>query len=370
MRRVRVAAHEPRTSRNARASRVAPSNDLLYDPAAMSSKPGSGRPVVLAIDRDPRIRTALEKELSELGYAPETAGTLVPSRLEDTQPDLVVLDLDTPAPGQGTALLEKLRVEWPRVPLLVLITQPSFEAAVAAFRAGASDVFVKRPDEIASLRKRMRALVEERISPRMVSAEGDAHAAVSLCEELLERLVETSRGLLEHEDRASGRMRPSEPAPACGVIVVDPDLELFVALEAGLTTADGWQLRHVRTGGEALDAAGNVSFDLAVVSDNLPDLPGRTVARTLRQVSPATLAILYTPAAKTPGRAVVVEASKDLPLAADLLGPSDLVSSFPELREARRALTQEHRVLRMVKQRHGDVLKQLAALRRKGLGSR
>ncbi len=336
----------------------------------MSSKLGGGRPVVLAIDRDPRVRGALEKELAELGYAPETAGTLAPSRLEAPQPDLVVLDLDTPAPGQGAALVEKLSVAWPRVPLLALVAQPSFDAAVAAFRAGASDVLVKRPEEVAYLRKRMRSLVEERISPRQVSTEGDAHAAVGLCEELLERLVETSRGLLDLEDRASGRKRPSEPAPACGVVVVDPDVELFVALEAGLPAAGGWQLRHVRSGGEALDAAGNVSFDLAVVTETLPDLPGRTVARTLRSISPATLSILYTPAGTQPGRAVVVEATKDLPLASDLLGPSDLVSSFPELREARRALTQEHRVLRMVKQRHGDLLKQLAALRRKGLGSR
>ena len=52
-------------------------------------------------------------------------------------------------------------------------------------------------------------------------------------------------------------------------------------------------LTPVVSGGAALDIASERPYDLALVKETLPDLPGRMVVRTLSAQSPETLVMLF-----------------------------------------------------------------------------
>jgi DNA-binding response OmpR family regulator len=114
--------------------------------------------VILLVEDDPRIRTALTRALTQRGHAvaSEPAGLTALRRVVEEPPDLVVLDLGLPD-VDGITLLRMLRPV-SAVPVIVATARDEDTATVAALDAGADDYLVK-PFSAEQLDARIRAVL-------------------------------------------------------------------------------------------------------------------------------------------------------------------------------------------------------------------
>jgi DNA-binding response OmpR family regulator len=120
--------------------------------------------VLLIVEDDLRIRTALTRALTERGHvvSSEPAGLPALQRLVSDPPDLVVLDLGLPD-VDGIQLLRMLRPV-SSVPVIVATARDDDRATVAALDAGADDYIVK-PFSADQLDARIRAVLRRSATP-------------------------------------------------------------------------------------------------------------------------------------------------------------------------------------------------------------
>jgi DNA-binding response OmpR family regulator len=146
-----------------------------------------------------------------------------------------------------------------------------------------------------------------------------------------------------------------------------------------LVEEDGWAARvlspllpktfvltSVISGGAALDSASERGFDIALVRDMLPDLPGRMVVRNLSVQAPEAMVLLYSqPQPKRPGRVERSEGAKLLPLIADWLEPKQLADRLRELFQAQLARRRERKHLAEFRSEHIELLRRFSDLRKR-----
>jgi DNA-binding response OmpR family regulator len=113
------------------------------------------------VEDDPKIATMLEKSLHLFGYRTTLAedGEAARSWLSTSRFDLVLLDLRLPK-VDGITLLEELRREDPRTPVIILTARDSVEARVGGLQAGADD-YMTKPFRVDELMARIRARLRE-----------------------------------------------------------------------------------------------------------------------------------------------------------------------------------------------------------------
>ncbi len=106
---------------------------------------------VLVIDDDPGMLELMEAYFSQQGYrvfgvrnGEDALGTL-----DDTQPDLIILDLVLPGMG-GLDVLRQLKQILPRVPVVMVSGHGQAPNIVESMRRGASD-FLPKPFELEEL---------------------------------------------------------------------------------------------------------------------------------------------------------------------------------------------------------------------------
>ncbi|HJZ85086.1 MAG TPA: response regulator [Polyangia bacterium] len=315
---------------------------------------------ILVLDADPTVRAGLEQLLRESGLLVTTASddALARRLILEKFFSVVVADLDTPAPGEGLAFVAEVKQRSPASAVVVLTARKVFEAAVRAFRSGASDIIAKAPDQVDYLRERLIELAaESRLDVDRRKILGEAH---ELHEEFLRRMMETARKVTDLEERLSGRSASiSTESLQTTVLVADDGPELFENLQAHLPAAQGFQVRYAQTGGEALDAASNQVVHIALIKDELPDLPGTMVVRTLAKNSPGTIAVVFSQS----GQAQLYDGSKVIPL--DLGRGMQAVARVQELREALRAKGRERRYLQAFRAQHYEFLRRYAEFKQK-----
>ncbi|MSP30129.1 MAG: response regulator transcription factor [Acetobacteraceae bacterium] len=125
---------------------------------------------ILLVEDDVRLRERLARYLSEQGFrvtAAEDAGE-ARAQLRFLAPDLMVMDVMMPG-ETGLSLVEALRQDGNRVPVLLLTARGAPEDRIAGFEAGADD-YLGKPFEPMELVLRIRALLRRAPPP----ASGDA----------------------------------------------------------------------------------------------------------------------------------------------------------------------------------------------------
>jgi DNA-binding response OmpR family regulator len=116
---------------------------------------------ILLVEDERRVASFVAAGLRAEGYAVDHAATGAQAfaRIQQAQPDLVVLDLGLPD-LDGTEVLDQLRRTQPRLPVIVLTARGDVEARVQSLDLGADD-YVTKPfalDElVARIRARLRA---------------------------------------------------------------------------------------------------------------------------------------------------------------------------------------------------------------------
>ncbi len=116
---------------------------------------------ILVVDDDPDIVSFLRRGLVFEGYTIDTAGdgSEALTKLRDTEPDLIILDVMMPG-IDGIEVSKRLR-QVSSIPILILTAKGTLADKVAGFNSGADDYLVK-PFEFDELLVRVKALLKRR----------------------------------------------------------------------------------------------------------------------------------------------------------------------------------------------------------------
>jgi len=103
--------------------------------------------VILVVEDDADLRTALCDTLSMAGYKAQTAsdGLAAVDILQSESVDMVITDIQMPG-MDGHALLKKIKSQWPDIPVMLMTAYGSIQMAVEAMRDGAVD-YLSKPFE-------------------------------------------------------------------------------------------------------------------------------------------------------------------------------------------------------------------------------
>ncbi|NOT17505.1 MAG: nitrogen regulation protein NR(I) [Sulfuriferula sp.] len=99
---------------------------------------------VWIIDDDRSIRWVFEKALqrANISFVSFTSVAEVESALATSLPQVVVSDIHMPG-GSGLDLLQRLKAEYPKLPVIIMTAYSDLESAVAAFQGGAFEYLPK-----------------------------------------------------------------------------------------------------------------------------------------------------------------------------------------------------------------------------------
>lgn len=277
---------------------------------------------------------------------------------------LALIDLDVSDTRSALEFMATLKRMSPQTAMVAVMAKPSFDTAMLAVRQGACDVVLKQPEQLAYLGPR--ALSLNTAAQAQIERAQILNDVAKLNEELLYKLTDTARRV--GELRALLSQRGSSPLPPeqeqAHVLLVEDDGWLQKAVGSLLPKA--FVLTSVGSGGAALDTASERPYDLALVKESLPDLPGRMVVRTLSAQSPETLVMLFAaPSGKKPGRIDRVEGGKLAQLVPEFSDPKQLVERLSELFQAQLARRRERRYLSEFRAENFDLLRRFADLRRR-----
>ena len=318
---------------------------------------------VLVVDGDDKVQRGLGQLLSENRLVATVVSDAVRARelAREKYFAVALIDLDTPQTNAGLELVRWFKQNAPATTTIVMASRKVFESAVEAFRAGASDIIVKSPDQVQYLRQRT---VEAALGVQKHAADEKLMQEVlAVHEEFLRRLMEQSRKAAELEEQLGGGSHPSAADEECAVLVVEDDGWLAEQLGAALRLRGGYTLTTAASGGEGIDKATAGRFQIALVRESLPDLTGSMVVNAMKAQSPEMLTILYSRPGARPGKAEVIEFSRTIALVPEFTNAGQMVERIDELRQAFRMKSRERRYLAAFRQENYELLKRYADLK-------
>jgi two-component system chemotaxis response regulator CheB len=125
---------------------------------------------ILVCDDSVVIRKLLTQTLNEVPgmevVATAALGKIALAKIQQCSPDVVILDVEMPE-MDGIATLKKIRIDWPRLPVIMFSTKTERGAAatIEALTSGASD-YVTKPSNVGSVVVAM-ARVREQMVPKI-----------------------------------------------------------------------------------------------------------------------------------------------------------------------------------------------------------
>ena len=338
-------------------------------PSGNDEQPETQGQEVLVVDKDAAIAAGMPAALGRLGMVVTVTADVMRAR------DLCVnkfftaalLDVDTPTPGAGIELLRFVREKSPLTSVVVMTARKGFDIAVVGFRNGAADVIVKEPDSLAYLKKRMVAIAEElqATSEKTTLLEDVAE----IHQDFLRQMRDLSRQRLNLEDRLLGResSQAGSPLETCAVLLVDDAEDAAVRFAVALPRNKGWNVSHARSGGEALDLVTRARPHIALVKEQLPDLPGRIVIGSVKAAAPDAVALLYD-SPFVAGRPVflrMIDGARVMDLMGDLENPAQLAAPLDEVREGIQQKLKERRYLQAFRQENLEFLQRYNQIRQR-----
>jgi DNA-binding response OmpR family regulator len=309
---------------------------------------------LLVVDSAERDRDGLRTLFDGDGYVCTVTGTMGEARelVQSKFFPVAVVELDFGAINGGLELVRFIREKSRPTKIVLLTARRAFEAAIEALRLGVSDVVPKRPDQVAYLRTAVRLAVDQyRVSNKDSSLLREVR---SVLEEVFKIMMTMARRIYQGSGlNEAAAMRPM-------ILIIDQD-QSFLQEVAKLVAGKDWEVSIELSGGAGLDKASTFSFEIVAVCEQLTDLPGQMLIKSLQSQPAKPLGLLYSKGAA--GRIDRYEdgrvASSDRPFS----GPSHLVEQLERLVEELIALRRDRSYLLALRSEYGDFLNRYAELK-------
>jgi DNA-binding NtrC family response regulator len=311
---------------------------------------------LLIVDGHARDREGLRKLFDGEGYVCTAVGDGAEARRLVGRKffPAALVDLDVDQPGGGIDLLRAIRERSRPTAVVVLARRRSFEGAVDALRAGALDVVLVAPDQVDHL-KRVVARASERY--RATRGEGELFREVrAVLDESFKVMLGLSRKVYAHLSMAKAPLKPR-------VLIVDGDPDFLKELSQ-LVQSESWETTGEMSGGGALDKGLSTKLDIVASRDELPDLRGSMVLRSIQAQHGEVLGLLYSAADGT-GRIDRVEHGQTEDTERPFEGAEHLVRKIRELADELGTRAQERRFIQAFSADHQDFLRRYAELKLK-----
>ena len=129
-------------------------------------------PKLLIVDDNLTVCQSLADILNTIGYdcAIETYGLEALSHLRTQHVDVVLLDMIMPEIS-GLELLQRIKEQYPELPVIIITGYGSVEMAVECMQAGAAD-FVHKPIDVTVLNIRIQKAIEHEQTRRLAYTDG------------------------------------------------------------------------------------------------------------------------------------------------------------------------------------------------------
>jgi DNA-binding NtrC family response regulator len=328
---------------------------------------GSGQEV-LVLDADEGVRKGAARLLCEAGLTVTVLSDI--DRAKDQIANrffpVVLADLDTPVQNAAIGLVQFVRDRSPLTSVVVMSRRVGFDAIAPIFRAGATDVIPKAREYVHDLRDcvlKAATNVQSAVLREQLLTE-----LVDMNEELLRRMMMLSRQATDADDkliaREGGQSSSAVGLGALDLLLVDDDTALATELEKELTEEKGWRVRHVQTGGEALDSATQVPPAILVAKESLPDLNGSMVVKSIKASVPSLIAMVFAPpSAGRAGEVRIADQSRMHVLVPNFVVPSELINQLGEVRAALGRKARERRYVKIFQNQYSDVLQKCHKLK-------
>lgn len=310
---------------------------------------------LLIIDGTSSHRVGMAKLFEDSGYVctAVATGPDAKERIQTNFYPVAVVDVDVDRASGGLDLMRFIRERSPQTAIIGVTGRRTFEAGTEAFRLGAIDVVLKMPDQVEYL-KRTVDLASERFHARSNEA--------PLLEEVRQVLDQAFRTLLElarhvYHDISVGAMASFRPR----VLFVESDQQMVQAL--GPLVADkSWEIAAAISGGDALDKVGSESFDVVVVRNELPDLPGTMIVKTVQARRAETVGLLYT----TPGPEGRIDKyleGRSVDVFRPFQKPAQLIEQVEGLVNLKSIAQRDRRVIQAFRADHDEFFRRYAELK-------
>lgn len=311
---------------------------------------------LLIVDTVEHDREGIRKLFDARGYVCTSVGHGAEVRRLVTQKffPVALVDLDVDQPGAGIDLVRYIRQHSRPTAAILLTGRRSFEGAVAALRAGVLDVVRKGPDQVEHLVE-----VVERASERYHATRGDDELfreIRAVLDESFKVMLGLSRKVYAHLSMAHIPLKPR-------VMVVDGDGDFLREL-SGLIPSEDWEITGEMSGGGALDKGVTARLDIVASRDELPDLRGSMVLRSIQAQRGEVLGLLYS-AADGSGRIDRVEHGQIQDTERPFEGAAHLVRKLQQLADELGIRAQERRFIQAFSGDHQDFLRRYAELKLK-----
>ena len=201
---------------------------------------------VLVVDDDERVRSLLQETLAAAGYRALAAagGPEALRKLAAEEVDAVITDVRMPG-WDGLTLLERIKADWPAVPVIMITAYANDEIREQAQQKGAEG-FLSKPFRIDQLRATVTDVLQ-RATPRKIER----------------------------------------------ILVVEDDEE-FREILMEVLPALGYNVRSVPDGEAALALLGQERFDAVITDYLLPGMTGTELLQKVKTTAPETACILIT----------------------------------------------------------------------------
>lgn len=273
-----------------------------------------------------------------------------------------LLELDTPKPGYGLKIAQRVMENSPITACYILSPHADFAALLAAHRMGIRDFIPMEADFLPYLASSVRKSASEiehtgerdRLLKEMVQVHG----------KFLKQMIQLHIKLMETEEALRPGV-PDEELPPCKVLVVDPEDRLVGMLRQILPETSGWEWIHLAWGGEALDFGTGGAFHMGLISRNLPDLPGTMVFQTLRANDAHAPLFLFDADRTNPAGILLYEHSTSRELPLQIQDPDQLAQRLRELRRMQDSSRRKSEHLKTFKAQHYDFLQEYQRIQSK-----
>ena len=265
---------------------------------------------------------------------------------------IALVDLDFGGTNEGLTLATFIEQHSKPTKIVMITSRRSFEAAVSALRSGVIDVVNKRPDQVEHLRASVALALDRYHSGSKDSAL--LREARSVLEDAMRIMVGLGRKLYGSDGSSSGlKLKPA-------ILFVDEDHN-FLGQVANLVTHEPWEVSVEMRGGAALDKISSFSFQIVCVRDELADLPGHMLLRSVQAQKQPPLGLLYSQVGE--GRVERYDQGQVRPIERGFRGPQHLVNVLSVMVDELAAMREERRYLQAFRSEYGPFFKRFADLK-------